>query len=326
MSSTGTGAATDLLPVLTIGEPLVAGVPTTSVPLDMAECVRLFPGGAELNVAVGLARLGLPCAFLGVVGTDPLGQLVLRRLADEGIDASLVRGDSRPTGFYLREWLADGQRRPYYYRRGAAGGQLAPGDLPGALEEYSLVHLTGITPALGSAPRATVELAAARAASSGVQLSFDANYRPALWRADEYLACVRPLLGSFDLLFVGEEEAGLLFSTTVPDRVTERADAAGVGTCVLRLGARGACARSNDRVLIERSAPGSAVDPVGAGDAFDAGFLAGWLHGATLGDCLALGAYCGARNVEVLGEHEGVPRRDALPDSLARLLPDFRSP
>ncbi len=309
-----------LLPALTIGEPLVAGVPTTPVPLDDAACVRLFPGGAELNVAVGLARLGVASAYLGVVGDDPLGRLVLRRLADEGVDASLVRRDPHPTGFYLREWLADGARRPYYYRRGAAGAQLSATDLPGALGGFSLVHLSGITPALGEGPRATVEAAVAAASAAGVPVSFDANWRPTLWSGEEYRACVQPLLGAFDLLLVGEEEADLLFATSEPGAAVERAGAAGVGTCVVRLGARGACARGDDGTMVERRAPATAVDPVGAGDAFDAGFLAAWLHRAPLGECLALGVFCGARVVEEVGEHEGAPRRGALPETLERLL------
>lgn len=303
-----------------IGEPLVAGVPTTAVALDKAECTRLFPGGAELNVAVGLARLGVPCVYVGVVGDDPLGAILRRRLAEEGVDTSHVRRDSRPTGFYFREWLSDGERRPYYYRRGGAGAELDSSDVAFALESFSVVHLSGITPALAAGPRRAVEAVAAAASKTGVPVSFDANYRAALWSAATYRACVGSLLPLVDLLFLGEDEAEVLFGTTDPRHTIERARDEGVTQCVVRLGARGACGLGDDGALVARSSPATAVDPVGAGDAFDAGFLAAWLHAAVLDHCLELGVYCGARAVEVLGEHEGAPRRAELPHALATML------
>lgn len=305
--------------VLTLGEPLVAGVPTTPVNLDAAEAFVLLPGGAEVNVAVGLARLGVSCAYIGIVGEDPLGRLMAERLADEGVDARL-RTDAGPTGFYFREWLPDGARRPYYYRHGSAGARLSPRDIPGDLEEFALIHLTGITPALGAGPRLAVEAAVRAANAAGVPVSFDANFRSALWSGDDFRAFLLPLLPSLSLLFVGEEEAELLFGTPNPERALEMAQDVGVSTCIVRLGARGAVARGVDGVAAAGEAPATPLDPVGAGDAFDAGFIAGWLLKAALADCVALGVYCGARAVEVLGEHEGAPSREALPDALAHLF------
>lgn len=307
-------------PVLSIGEPLIAAVPTMPVTLDAAELVRLFPGGAEVNVSVGLARLGVPCSYVGFVGDDPLGRIIVQRLVKEGVDTLLLRTGELPTGLYFREWLADGQRRPYYYRKGAVGAQLSIHDVPASLDAFALVHLTGITPALGDGPRHAVEEVVRRSSLARVPVSLDVNFRPALWSAEDCLDWVTPLMSSLSVLFVGEEEAELLFSTSDPDRALERGRRAGVRTCVVRLGEQGACARGEDNVTVECSEPAAALDPVGAGDAFDAGFLAGWLSRAPLRDCVALGVYCGARVVEVLGEHEGAPRRDSLPIKLRMSL------
>ncbi|MDA8290744.1 MAG: sugar kinase [Actinomycetota bacterium] len=314
------GGVTAVPAVLTVGEALVAAVPTGPVTLEACDELRTHVGGAEVNVAVGLVRLGVPCRFVGRVGDDPLGRRVAAHLLAEGVDVRRLRRDPRPTGLYLREWLPDGARRPYYYRTGSAGSGLVPSDVPADLDGCALVHLTGITTALGPGPRAAVERAVDLASRAGVPVSFDANYRPALWPAGEFLACVRPLLGSVAILFVGEEEAELLFGTSEPAEVFVQARDAGVGTCVLRRAERGACALEDGAGIVERRAPATAVDPVGAGDAFDAGFLAAHLAHAPLHGCLAVGVHCGARAVEVPGEHDGAPTRGSLPEDLRALL------
>ena len=102
-------------PVVTCGEPLVAIVPTEPVPFHQAKALRPWPGGTELNVAVGIARLGQEAMMVTAVGDDFLGRLVVEVLVGEGIDGRYVRIDpERPTGLYLREWLPDGERRLVY--------------------------------------------------------------------------------------------------------------------------------------------------------------------------------------------------------------------
>ncbi|HTX01595.1 MAG TPA: sugar kinase [Acidimicrobiales bacterium] len=309
-------------PVVTFGEALVAGVPAAGETLDVAGAVRLFPGGAELNFAVGLARLGVPAQFVGRVGDDPLGRMVGRRLAEAGVDDSALSttADGRPTGLYLRECLSDGARRPYYYRSGSAGAALESNDVAGRAAQARWLHATGITPALGPDPRHATLAAVEAARGAGVPVSFDANYRPALWGADAFCDFVVPLLPQLQVLLMGEEESELLLGTGDPAAALDRARRAGVGLAVLRLGARGAAALGEDGDLVRAESPALARDPVGAGDAFDAGFVAGLLSGASVADGLALGTYCGARVVEWLGEHEGFPRREELPDELVTVL------
>lgn len=308
--------------VATFGEALVAGVPAEQGPLEHASCVRLFPGGAEVNFSVGLARLGVPVRFAGHLGDDPLGTLVRRRLGEDGVDTTFLETaiDGRPTGLYLRECLGDLARRPYYYRQGSAGSALAAGDVEPSLAGSCWLHATGITPALGPGPRDATFAAIATARRAAIRVSFDANYRPALWSEEAFTAFVRPLLGEIDLLLVGEEEAELLLGTADPARALERAAGAGIARAVLRLGERGAVALDEHGELAAANSPAVARDPVGAGDAFDAGFVAGTLAGATVAGCLALATYCGARVVEMLGEHEGFPRREELPASLRAVL------
>lgn len=306
--------------VVTIGEALVAALPIEAVTLDVAPALQLHVGGAEVNFAVGIRRLGFEASWIGRLGGDSLGRLVLRELEREGVDCSHVIFDSRQTGLYLREWLPDGVRRPYYYRQGSPGSGLSASDLDLAGLPIRWLHLTGITPALGEQPRFAVEAALGAAADLGVSVSFDANYRPALWSERAFRGFLLPLLPKIEVLLLGEEEAELLLGTRCPEIALDRATELGVRLPVVRLGERGAIARDEMGQYVVQSSPAQALDPVGAGDAFSAGFIAGLLSRASISGCLRLGTYCGARTVEMVGEHEGIPRRHELAEELLDLL------
>src|SRR4249920_1777302 len=112
--------STDPLRVITAGETMALLVPPGPGRLRHATSLTLSIGGAESNVAIGLARLGIPASWISVLGDDELGELVLNRLRAEGVDTSAVtRTADRPTGLYLREEVA-GRLRVYYYRSGSA--------------------------------------------------------------------------------------------------------------------------------------------------------------------------------------------------------------
>ena len=135
--------------VVTAGETMVLVVPSAPGRLRHATNLSLSIGGAESNVAIGLARLGIPASWVSALGDDELGELVLNRLRAEGVDTTAVRRvRDRPTGLYLREEVA-GSTRVYYYRRGSAASTLSPGEFePAVLEGADFLHLTGITAAL----------------------------------------------------------------------------------------------------------------------------------------------------------------------------------
>jgi 2-dehydro-3-deoxygluconokinase len=306
---------------LTLGEAIVAMLPTESVHIESSAGLQMSVGGAELNFAVGIRRLGVRSRFLGVVGDDPPGRLVQRALAEEDVDASLVRVAPEPTALYLREWLSDGERRPYYYRRFSAGSTLDSSDCPKDLADCRWLHVTGITPALSSTCAEAVERVLTLANDQGIPVSFDPNYRPALWDVRTARAALEPIVSRCTVLLVGLDEIDCLLGTADPLEALERASALGVASAVVKLGAKGSLGR-NGRGEVVHCPPVSAraIDPVGAGDAFDAGFIAGRLAGASLLESLELASYCGARVVERVGEHDGAPRNDELPAGLRALL------
>ena len=300
--------------VVTAGETMALVVPTAPGRLRHAANLTLSVGGAESNVAIGLARLGLDASWVSVLGDDELGELVLSRLRAEGVDCSAVRrAQDRPTGLYLREEVA-GALRVWYYRRGSAAATLAPGAFgPEVLAGASYLHLTGITGALSPECSAFLPWAARTAREAGVRVSYDVNYRSRLWSPEEARAATEALLPLVDVLLVGHEEAAALWPEDGgPEQSLRRLAASGPTEVVLKLGAEGCRAVVGGATL---ASPGFAVrevDPIGAGDAFAAGYLAaslwGWPPEARLRAANAMGAYC----VQNLGDYEGLPSRREL--------------
>jgi 2-dehydro-3-deoxygluconokinase len=305
--------------VLTIGAPIVAALPVEPVEIGAGVTMRWAVGGAELNVAVGLRRLGIEVEYVGRVGDDPLGAMVADRLRLEGIgDAGLVTDPHRATDMYVREWLPDGVRRLVYYRTGTAGAALEPADLPGWGEPPALVHLTGITAALGHSAAAAVDEVVRRSQAANVPVAFDPNHRPRLWSEDVARPVLLRLAASAELLLLSEEDAEVMFPGADDDEVIDSGHRLGCRIVVLTCGSRGAIASDgNTRVAVPAEPVRDAVDPVGAGDGFDAGFIAGHLRGLSLVDCGRLGARVGARAVSAPGEHDSYPMLDEVSDVLA---------
>ncbi|HEU4976281.1 MAG TPA: sugar kinase [Baekduia sp.] len=307
--------------VVTAGEALLAVVPSEPLPFEDASSFLTFVGGAEVNFAICLSQLGVDVAWHGHLGDDPAGRKVLRALTDAEVSTALVRSwpDER-TGLYLRDWRPDGVRRPSYYRARSAARHLHPRHWPADATATRWLHLTGITAALGDGPRALLEHLLEWARASGLRISFDPNYRPALWSAAEAAPVLRALAAQADVVLLSEEDAELLFGDLAPEATLEAALGLGPGIAVLKRGARGALAAADGVVHHVAPAPAQAVDPVGAGDAFDAGLVAALLERRPLEEALRLGALLGARATEQAGEHPPavVPSARAVEIDLGR--------
>jgi 2-dehydro-3-deoxygluconokinase len=295
--------------VVTAGETMVLGVPARPGRLRHAASLELKIGGAESNLAIALSRLGISAGWVSLLGDDEPGRLVLDRIRGEGVDTSRVRRlQSYPTGLYLREKVGPASR-VYYYRRGSAASTMAPGAFdPEYLEGAEFLHLTGITPALSADCRDFV-LWAAR--EGGTRVSFDVNYRSKLWSPEEARSFVEEMLPHADLLFVGAEEARALWGRDDEGLARELAGA-GPGEVVLKRGSKGSLALVGDLSITQPAFPVEEVDPVGAGDAFDAGYLAGHLWGLGAEERLRAANAMGALCVATLGDYEGLPDREEL--------------
>lgn len=300
--------------LITLGETLVLLSAREVGPLRHAHGLRLGIGGAESNVAIGVRRLGVPATWIGRVGDDELGLLVLRTLRAEGVDVRHAIRDPRvPTSLMFKERRTAATSRVTYYRTDGPGARLIPGDLPEAeIRAAGVLHLSGITLALSSSARATARAAAEVARAAGVPVSVDVNHRATLWTADEARREILDLCALADHLFVGEGEAHELGLAGTPEDLARDLQARGPETVIVKRGGDGALALVGDELLPVAPVPVESVDPVGAGDAFAAGYLAELLLGRPPAERLATAAVCGAYAVTVAGDWEGLPERADL--------------
>jgi 2-dehydro-3-deoxygluconokinase len=308
--------------VITAGETMALVVPPSPGRLRHATNLLLSIGGAESNVAIGLARLGIPSSWISALGDDELGDLILNRLRAEGVDTSAVRRVAdRPTGLYLREEVA-GRLRVYYYRSGSAASTLSPNAFDSSvLQGASFLHLTGITGALSGDCGNFLHWAARIGRNAGVRVSYDVNYRSRLWEPSAAQAATEALLPLVDLVFVSDDELGALWDLET-DEALEYLTKAGPAEVVVKLGAQGCVALINGERLTSAGFPARQIDPIGAGDAFAAGYLAaslwGWSPEKRLRTANAMGAFC----VQTLGDYEGLPSRREL-DAFLESTPDL---
>ncbi|MFD1660644.1 sugar kinase [Streptomyces caeni] len=301
-------------PLVTLGETMGLLTTTGEGPLRHQRTLELGTGGAESNVAIGAARLGAPAAWIGRVGDDEIGRLVLASLRAEGVDTSAVREDAgAPTGLMLKTRRTAVDRRVTYYRRGSAGSRLSPEDVGESLVlGAAVLHVTGITPALSASARDAVEYAVRLARENGVPVSLDVNYRATLWSRHEARSCLVPLARQADVLFAGEDEAALLGACGDHAALATGLARLGPSEVVVKRGPHGAYALADGVAHATAAIPTTVIDPVGAGDAFVAGYLAERIAGAPMARRLRTAAICGAAACAVRGDWEGAPERSEL--------------
>jgi 2-dehydro-3-deoxygluconokinase len=308
--------------VLTFGETMAALRSTG--PLRLGGGMHLSIAGAESNVAIGLARLGHEVSWVGVTGADEPGELIRRTLRAEGVDLGSARIEAdAPTGLILFESRLSDLVRVTYYRAGSAGSRLSRTDVRAAFAgaRPRVLHVTGITCALGDEPLAAVEEAVATARAAGVTVCLDVNYRARQWSAERAAAALRPLLPFVDILVASDDELPVVSGSTDP--VRELRDA-GIAEVVVKHGAAGATSHTAAGVVDRPARSVTAVDAVGAGDAFVAGFLSGVLDELDTAARLNRAVTVGAFAVASRGDWEGLPTRadlpllDGTPGSVAR--------
>ena len=306
-----------MVDIITFGEAMAVFVPTAPGPLRHVRQFEKHVAGAEFNLAIGASRLGLEAGWISRVGRDEFGEEIVRVLRGEGVDTRHVLFLNRPTGVYFKEYSALGEPRVSYYRAGSAASELGPDDIdPGYIASAQALHVTGITPLLSESCRQATRKAMDAAHQAGVTVVLDPNIRYKLIAPDNVPAVFRPLLEDSDLVLAGEGELRAILQDEISplERLEEAVLDLGPRLVVVKRGAEGAVARTAEERVEEGPYPVErVVDPIGAGDGFDAGFLAGWLRKWELRQCLRLGNLVGASATGVHGDHEGYPSwEDAL--------------
>jgi 2-dehydro-3-deoxygluconokinase len=289
--------------VIAVGETMFSLVALNG-PLDEATSFHATHGGAESNTCVTLTRLGRGAAWVSRLGADPTGDRILAALGREGVQLSWVKRDpDRPTGLMLRDTAGTVR----YYRTGSAASALSPDSLEGVpVEDARAVFGTGITPLLGRDPGRAVRALFRRA--RGIRV-FDLNLRKGLWGSDRTVALIEPLLRSCDVVLGGVDEFRAFEDAPTTVGLARAFARRGPRELVVKGGRSGAGALDPEGRWHEVApAPVEDVDPVGAGDAFDAGYLHARLNGADVPEALLEGARCGAAVAATIGDADGVPR------------------
>lgn len=301
--------------LVTFGEAMGLISATDIGSLDVARTARIGIGGAESNVAVGVARLGAAATWIGRVGTDALGRLISRQLTSSGVH-TVALPDTSYTGLMIRHRRSGDSVQIDYHRRGSAGSRLQCSDLPEhVIRSARVLHVTGITPALSDSAREATFHAVDLAHDAQLTVTFDVNYRSKLWSPDQAAPVLRTLAERADVLFAGPAEARLLTGTTDSTITALARSLASLGPrqVIVKDGADGCLALDRAGELTRPAVPvHRVVDPVGAGDAFVAGFLAELLVDAPLSRCLDTAVLMGAFAVSVPGDCELLPTRSEL--------------
>ena len=301
--------------VLTFGETM--GSIRAAGLLRHGGAMSMSLGGAESNVAIGLARLGHSVRWVGRLGEDEVGRFALRTLRAEGVlTDAVVRDPGRPTGLMLLEKRIADVSRAAYYRAGSAGSALTFEDLDAALKAGpAILHLTGITPALSEGAAAATVRAAEDARERGITVSFDVNYRAKLWDRKTASGVLTVLAGLANIVIASEDEIGLVAGSSDEASEGERVgelQARGVRDVVIKRGGAGASAYSQEGAYHRDALDVPVVDTVGAGDAFTAGYLSALLDGELMDERLLRGVTLGAFAVAAPGDWENLPDRGEL--------------
>ena len=308
---------TQALDVITFGEAMMLLVADRPGPLEQAQAFYKRTAGAETNVAIGLARLGLKVAWASRLGTDSMGRYLLAAMASEGIDCSHVVCDpSQRTGFQFKGRVTDGSDPPVeYHRKGSAASHMGVADIDEAwLLSARHLHATGVFAAVSDStlPAAARTMDLMRAA--GRSVSFDPNLRPSLWATPELMrSAINDLATRADWVLPGLQEGRFLTGEDSAEGIARFYRERGATLVVVKLGSKGAYFdHAGGSGHVPAFPVDKVVDTVGAGDGFAVGVISALLEGLSVEQGVRRGAWIGARAVQVLGDSEGLPTRAEL--------------
>ncbi len=308
------------LDVVTIGEAMAMFVARETGDLAAAETFIKRAAGAELNVAIGLARLGLKVGWVSRVGDDSFGRFICQVLESEGVDRRQVTKDARyPTGFQLKSKVDDGSDPLVeYFRKGSAASHLSVEDFNsdyfGATRH---LHLSGVAAALSASSLALLKHSAKEMRARGKTISFDPNLRPVLWRSEEEMRQQLNHLAEYaDWVLPGEKEGYILTGYRQPEAIADFYLDKGVKAVVIKTGCDGAWYKTaqGEQGQVEAIRVENVVDTVGAGDGFAVGVISALLEGKTLPQAIKRGNRIGSLAIQVIGDSEGLPTRSELGD------------
>lgn len=267
-----------------------------------------YPSGAPAITIDCCARLGLKCGFIGVVGDDDFGNMLINRFRIDGIDISRIRIDKNSvTGVAFIAYRSDGSRRFVFNLKQSASANLSPDDIDVEyISNTRALHISGSTMYIGESPRRACLKAIEIAKKSGAIVSLDPNIRTELLSLEDIRKILYSTLSFIDIILVGGDE---LMQITATDTIQEAVNIVlrlGPKIVVVKMGKQGSSAYlKNGEVIESKAFEVEEVDPTGAGDIFNAAFLYGYLNGWSIKKILMFANAAAAIKVTRRGPMEG---------------------
>ncbi len=268
-----------------------------------------FPSGAPAIFIDTVARLGIPCGFIGSVGKDDFGRLIVKRLKEDGVDTTHIQLlPDCTTGVAFVAYSGDGTRKFIYHISRAASGKISDGQFDSSyLSKVKYLHIMGSSLSVNEAWRKACYKAAEIVKESGGKISFDPNLRPELLDIGKIREISEPILSSCEIVLPSGEEARMLTGIEDADRASQRLLEYGPSIVALKRGREGSWIYTKKDKLKAPSFSVEEIDPTGAGDCFDAGFIVGILQGWPLEKVARFANAVGALAVTKKGPMEGAP-------------------
>ncbi|NEG69496.1 sugar kinase [Bifidobacterium choloepi] len=302
--------------VLLAGEPMGLFTADSEGACSEVDTFDASVAGAELNVAIGLKRLGHDPLYLAKLGDDPIGERIVHFMTANGLDTSLVTTcPGTSTGFMMKTRVHQGDPQTYYFRRHSAASTLGADDVRRIdLTGVTTLHLTGILPPLSASCQEATFALLDRAHARDMFVSFDPNLRPTLWPNEKTMRSVlRRIASRCDLILPGIHEGEVLFGTTSLEDTARAFLDNGAGCVIVKDGPRGAYATDGaQHIYVPGCHVDHVVDTVGCGDGFAAGVLSALLEGLDIEEATYRGCMLGAIQTQHVSDNEGLPNRTQL--------------
>ncbi|MEU0738957.1 sugar kinase [Streptomyces sp. NPDC006134] len=300
--------------VLALGEPLLEFNAAAEGELEDSAVFHLGFGGDTSNMVIAARRSGASAGYLTRIGDDAFGRSLLALWRREGVDTThVVREPGGATGLYFVTRHGEGKHSFTYRRAGSPASRLCPADVPEhAVAGARLLHLSGITQAIGTSACDAAFHAVDVARANGTLVSYDPNYRPALWPPERARAVILHTAGLADLVLPNLEEGRLLTGLDDPHDVLEAFARRGPSLVALKMGADGVLLREGGRTTRVPAHPVTPVDATGAGDTFDGAFAARLLDGDSPVEAARYAVIAAALTTTGPGAVGPIPRREEV--------------
>lgn len=295
--------------VFTLGDALITFDPTETGPLRYVPGFTRKVGGAELNFAIGCARLGLQTKWASRLGGDEFARVIYNFARGEGVNMAnveFVKG--YPTSLNFKEVREDGSGKTFYYRYQSPILTMMPEDIKEEMfEDIDLVHLTGVFLAIDPKNLAITKRVLEIARQKKITVSFDPNIRLKLWTLERAKAVYQEVFPFVDILLTGLDEIEMINGDSSSKALEELAEKYNIQQLVVKDGANGAKVLNDQKWFEKEAFSVKPIDTVGAGDGFDAGYIYSVLNGFTPEKALEFANAVGALVTTVSGDNEGLP-------------------